>query len=101
VLVGIVAAVSLALVLVPVRATYLSAVGTDTVEYRTASCGSAVVAMLGRDPGLDGGSAEPFGGRNAETACEAGAGRRMTVALVLLLAAATAWGWSRKREVVR
>jgi len=93
---AIAVAVALALMIVPVQATYLNDVGSDTVEYRTASCGTPVASILGAEPGLGGGSEFPIGGDASKTSCEAASGRRVIGALVLLLGASA--GWSRLRR---
>lgn len=89
--------VAVALLLAPVKATYINAVGSDTIEYRTASCGPALTALLGAQPSLEGGSTYPMGGDNASASCRAGAGRRTSLALVLLLVFG-AVGWTRDRR---
>lgn len=83
------------LMVVPVEADYLSQVGSDNIMYRTASCGIPVVSMLGAEPGLGGGSEFPIGGETSTKACEAASGKRVTGALVLLLAASLLLGLSR------
>lgn len=88
---------ALALVLVPVDATYLEHVGSDTIGYRTASCGAPIASALGADPDLNGGSEHPIGGAMSEVACDAASGERIIAALVLLLAASLVWGVTRRR----
>lgn len=89
-------AAAVALMLVPVEATYLNNVGSDTIEFRTASCGAPVASLLGADPDLNGGSEFPMGGETAVAACEAASGKRVIGALVLLLAASLVWGLTRR-----
>lgn len=87
---------AVALMFVPVKATYLNNVGSDTIEFRTASCGAPVTSLLGADPKLNGGSEFPIGGETAVTACEAASGKRVIGALVLLLAASLVWALTRR-----
>lgn len=49
------------------QATYLNNVGSDTIEYRTASCGPPITSLLGADPDLGGGSEHPIGGEASKT----------------------------------
>lgn len=88
--------IAVGLMLVPVEAEYLNKVGSDTIEYRTASCGIPLVSMLGAEPGLGGGSEFPMGGETSTWACEAASGKRAVGALVLLLTASLLWGLSRR-----
>ncbi len=85
------------LLLFPVTAAYVSEVGLDTVAFRTASCGAPIGSLLGMDPGLGGGVAEPIGSVNAARACEATSGKRVLggVGLLLLLASL---GWVAERS---
>lgn len=99
VLVGAVVAAALGLALIPVQASYLSRVGSDTVEYRIASCGSPITSLLGAEPGLGGGSPRPIGLASAVTACEAASGKRAIITLVLLLGALVGYGLTRGRRV--
>ena len=98
--VTIAVAVALALMVVPVRATYLNKVGSDTLEYRTASCGAPIASLLGADAELDGGSDLPIGGQTSKTSCEAASGRRVVAALVLLLGTSVGWGLGRRWSAV-
>lgn len=84
-----------ALMIVPVEATYLNNVGSDTVEFRTASCGSPIASLLGADPDLVG-MPEFIGGETSTAACQAVSGKRVIGALALLLAASIVWGLSRR-----
>lgn len=94
----VVVAAAVAVMVVPIRATYLNDVGSDTVEYRTASCGLPIASLLGGEPELDGGSEAPIGKETSTPACEAASGKRVAGALALLLAAAVGWGLSRRRS---
>lgn len=90
-------AAAVALMLVPVKATYLNRVDSDLIGFHTASCGAPVASLLGADPELNGGSEFPIGGETSATACEAASGKRVIGALALLLAASLVWGLSRHR----
>jgi hypothetical protein len=91
----LVAVGAVVLLLVPVTASYINAVGADTVEYRRASCGPPALVWLGHKAGLGGGSPFPLGKVNATSACGAAAGKRTAVALALLLASLAGAGASR------
>ena len=78
-------AAALALVLVPVEATYPSEVGSDFVVNRTAKCGPAVAALLGADADVDD-VPQRLGPGPARAACEATAGKRVVLSLAALLA---------------
>ena len=82
---AMVAIAAVVLLVTPVTATYINDVGSDTIEYRTASCGAPVAALLGAEPGLGGGSVHRLGPHGAGTACDAVAGKRVSAALLLLL----------------
>jgi hypothetical protein len=97
-LVAVAAAIAVAavafLLLAPVKATYIDEVGSDTIDYRTASCGAPVAALLGADPLLydGGGSVHRLGPQGPRAACDAAAGKRVSGGLLLLLiVATTAW----------
>lgn len=94
-LVGIGAALVVAavvLLLVPVHATYINDVGSDTIEIRTASCGAPVATLLGAEPGLGGGTVHRLGRDGPRAACDAAAGKRVSSGLLLLLVLSTV-GW--------
>lgn len=76
------------LLLAPVKASYINRVGSDTIEYRTASCGTPILSMVGGRPGLGGGSPHPIGAVNARQACKGSAGRRVAGGVSLLLVVA-------------
>jgi hypothetical protein len=87
------------LLLAPVKAAYINDVGSDTIEYRTASCGAPVATLLGAEPLLyDGGGAVGRLGRNGpRAACDAVAGKRVAGGLLLLLMVSiTGWLWVAK-----
>jgi hypothetical protein len=96
----LVAVGAVVLLLVPVTASYINAVGADTVEYRRASCGPPALVWLGHKAGLGGGSPFPLGKVNATSACGAAAGKRTAVALALLLASLSGAG-ARRRNARR
>lgn len=83
---------AIGLLLAPVHATYINDVGSDTIEYRTASCGAPVATLLGAEPGLGGGSIHPLGRDGPRAACDAAAGKRVAGGLLLLLVLASV-GW--------
>lgn len=86
------------LLLIPVTAAYVSEVGTDTVAFRTASCGAPIGSLLGMNPGLGGGMAQPIGSVNAARACEATSGKRIFGGMgLLLLLASLGWLFERSR----
>lgn len=100
----LVLAAAVAPMVVPVKATYLNRVGSDTIEFRTASCGAPVASLLGADPELNGGSEfwngeSEFwiGGATSASACEAASAKRVIGALALLLASSLGWGIIRRR----
>lgn len=93
----VVLAAAVALMVVPVKAMYLNGVGSDTKEFRTASCGAPVASLLGADPELGGGSEFPIGGETSASACEAAGAKRVIGALALLLAGSLGWGIIRRR----
>lgn len=93
----VVLAAAVALMVVPVKAMYLNSVGSDTKEFRTASCGTPVASLLGADPELGGGSEFPIGGETSASACEAAGAKRVIGALALLLAGSLGWGIIRRR----
>jgi hypothetical protein len=71
--------------LVPTEAHYVARAESDTVEFRTASCGAPLTAFLGADPSLNDAPLSTIGLTNARTACEAAAGKRVASGLALLL----------------
>lgn len=89
-----------ALLFVPVEASYLSAVGSDTIEFRIASCGPPVVAVVGADPSLDPRVVSPVASETSRDACAASAGRRVSLALALVLVGLAA-GSVRARQLRR
>jgi hypothetical protein len=91
----VVVGAAVVLLLVPVTASYINAVGADTVEYRRASCGPPALVWLGHKAGLGGGSPFPLGKVNATSACGAAAGKRTAVALALVLASLSGAGARR------
>lgn len=91
-----VAAAVLALLLVPTEATYLSNVGSDTVEHRTAACGPPVASLLGADPALGVGVSSRLGADTAPVACRAASSSRALAALGVLLVTTLVWGARRR-----
>lgn len=91
-------AAAIGLLFVPVEATYLNRVGSDTIEYRTATCGSPVASTLGSSPGLGGGSAFPIGAESSAAACEGASAKRAVGALALLLFASLGWQLGGRRR---
>ena len=87
---------AVALVIVPVDATFLNSVGSDTVEYRTGSCGSPVASLLGSDPDVLG-TSQILGEETSAAACEAASAKRSIAALTLLLTASIVLGLSNRR----
>ena len=90
--VAVAAVAAVVLLLAPVTATYINDVGSDTIEYRTASCGAPLATLLGAEPVLGGGSVHRLGPHGARAACDAVAGKRVSGALLLLLLLSTI-GW--------
>lgn len=90
-----------ALLLIPVTASYINAVGSDTVEYRRASCGPPALVWLGHTAGLGGGTPFPQGKVNATAACQAAAGKRSAVGLALLLASLSGAAVAKRHQARR
>ena len=94
-LAGIGAAIVVAaivLLLAPLHATYINDVGSDTIEMRSASCGAPVATLVGVEPGVGGGSVHRLGRAGPRAVCDAAVGKRVSGALLLLLAVSTG-GW--------
>ena len=91
----VVVAAAVALMTVPVAATYLNRVDYDLIEFRTASCGVPVASLLGAGPKLDRGSESSFGKETSASACQASSGKRVAGGLAILLVASAAWALSR------
>jgi hypothetical protein len=97
---AVVVVVAAVLLVAPVKAKYIARVGSDFIEYRTATCGAPVLSLLGNNPGLGGGSPHPIGAVNASQACKGTAGTRTTLgASLLLLGALVLWLMTRRSKV--
>lgn len=91
---------ALLLLVVPVRADYLANVDWDLIGYNQALCGPPLTSMFGDDPDLqhEWADVSPWAD-NAPIACQAAAGKRVAVALVLVAAVlAVALARSRRSE---
>ena len=99
---GFVVALAAAFLLfAPVNANYIERAEYDVIDYRTASCGTPILSVLGAEPGLGGGSPYPVGAVNAQRACKGAAGGRVTIALSILLDLSLALWFTTRRTSAR
>jgi hypothetical protein len=93
---GAAVAVAAFLLIRPVDASFINRAESDTIEYRTATCGVPVAAVLGADPDLPQGTTPSVGTINAHRSCEATSGKRVAAGLTTLLAVVVAGWWARR-----